>query len=164
MVNVIRPNFGKTVATIHGVNRRYDTLDGLPILNATKSVVLHITDKDIKSSKKRSNNACAAAKACMRQMKVSDVRVHLGRVYVKKAATSKHWVRYLTSPTLRREIVAFDRGGSFEPGEYKLSKIVPSKATGKKVGKDGYKPTGKRKRSRSYILTPNVRATAVQGG
>ena len=53
----------------------------------------------------------------MRQLGASEARVHTGRTYVK---INEEWMRYNTPVSLQKEIVAFDRGGSFEPGEYEL--------------------------------------------
>ncbi len=52
-----------------------------------------------------------------------EVRVHLSRVYVR---TGRKWTRYKAANGLRTEIIAFDRGGSFEAGEYTLKPSPPS--------------------------------------
>jgi hypothetical protein len=100
------------------------TIDGMPIKDSVKSVVLHITRKDIKLGAKKSPERCAAALAAKRDMHADEARVHLGRTYLR---FGKKWVRYLTSGSLKAEIIAFDRGGSFSPGDYLIHKMGPAK-------------------------------------
>lgn len=111
---------GKT----HGMDRTKNILDGLPIVNATKSLKLEITTADIKHSQKKSAGFCAAAVACVRQLKAKEARVHLSRTYIRH---NGKWIRYITPTSLQKEIIAFDRGGSFEPGHYRLMKVPPGK-------------------------------------
>lgn len=106
-------------------------INGKKVVNATKPLVLQITQGDCDNGKTKDPGGCAAARALKRQLHVTKARVHLGRVYVER---SDSWVRYHTPVSLKAEIIAFDRGGSFEPGEYKLSPMQPSKRTGKKQG------------------------------
>lgn len=129
---------------------------GLPVENASKALKLVITKRDCELGDTKDPALCAAARACKRELGATEVRVHIGRVYVK---TKDKWTRYITPKSLRTEIIAFDRGGKFEPGEYILGKIQPSKATGKSQGspqtnrrssKDRYKAP---KRTKSHTVT-----------
>lgn len=92
------------------------TFEGLPVRDATHSVILHVQPRDISGSKSKKPGGCAAARAIKREQG-AEARVHLGRVYVKRG---KHWDRYMTPRNLRDEIIAFDRGGVFEPSEVTL--------------------------------------------
>lgn len=101
------------------------SIDGLPVINAKRPVKLTVTEKDCKGGNPKNPDSCAIARCMMREFHASEVRVHLSRAYVK--TTPDKWVRYITTKPLRTEIVAFDRGGTFAPGEYHLSAITPSK-------------------------------------
>lgn len=105
-------------------------IDDMPIFNARHALTIHVRPGDISRADKKHPDACAVARACRRELHCADVRVHLGRVYVRQNKGS--WQRYLTPRSLRTEIIAFDRGGTFMPGEYVLSAPQPSK---QKVGK-----------------------------
>lgn len=109
-----------------------NTLDGLPVLNAKRGVKLHVIDNDIKRADRKVPEDCVVARTCRRQMHAKEVRVHLGRVYVRQNAGN--WLRYMTPRSLRTEIISYDRGGRFEPGEYHLSAPTP---TARKAGHQG---------------------------
>lgn len=98
-------------------------INGKRVVDATKPISIHITARDTTEGANKDPAACAAARAVKRDApECISARVHIGRVYVE---TPKKWIRYDTPDALRTEIIAFDRGGSFEPGEYKLR--VPEK-------------------------------------
>lgn len=98
---------------------------GKPVLNATKSVTLHISAADVKKGSVKDPGACAAALAAMREVpNCIKARIHLGRAYLQ--LTDGKWRRYKTPESLRGEVIAFDRGGKFEPGEYILRPMSPS--------------------------------------
>lgn len=107
---------------------------GLPIVDATSPLEITITNNDVKKSRKNDPAHCAAALAAQREYH-TDVRVFLSRTYVKK---DKVWVRYMNPERVRREIISFDRGSSFEPGTYRA---IPPTGT-QKLG--NWKPTGKK--------------------
>lgn len=98
-------------------------IDGAVVVDAKKPIVLKITDKDVQLGNNKDPGACAAARCLLRKPDVEQARVHIGRTYLKVAGK---WTRYKTSKALRTEIVAFDRGGSFEPGTYSLSPLSPA--------------------------------------
>ena len=99
-------------------------INGKKVVDATHSVELVITPKHIKRGNTKDPGGCAAALACMEEVPgCSSARVHIGRTYIELA---DKWVRYQTSRALRSEIVAFDRGGNFEPGKYNLSPMSKS--------------------------------------
>ena len=86
---------------------------------------------------------------------MKEARIHLGRVYLRTNETN--WVRYQTPASMREEIIAFDRGGSFEPQEFRLAAVVPSKTKRThQGGKDA--PRSKRtKKRRAPHIVANVR-------
>ena len=93
-------------------------LAGMPVKDATRPIRLEIQPKDITEAKRKNHGHCAAANACLRQLHCSDVRIHIARVYIRRRGG--FWIRYETPKSLRTEIVAFDRGGSFAPGVHIL--------------------------------------------
>lgn len=128
-------------------------IDGKPIIDAKRSVTLHITNADIKKSDPKKPENCAAANCIKRELHADEVRVHLSRIYIR--ANQGNWQRYSTPQALRSEIIAFDRGGSFAPGEYILSPLQLSQRAHrkhKKVKKPGSKPQ-RGNRKKSHIVT-----------
>ncbi len=133
-------------------------INGKKVVNSTKPVVLEVTAIDIKTGDNKNPSQCAAAKACLRQLKVVSARVHVGRTYIE---LPDKWVRYLTPKSLRSEIMAFDRGGNFEPSTHVLGGINPSKATGKKQSHAKFSTPPKKKRKRPYHITTGIRERAA---
>ncbi len=137
------------------------SIDGLPVIDTKHPMTITVTQRDIDKADPKHPESCAAARACVRQAHALEARVHLGRVYVK--TNEDHWVRFITPPTLRSEIIAFDRGGVFEPGKYVLKKPTPSQraSAGRHQGGPApYKPKAERKRAkkrRSPTVVKNVR-------
>lgn len=136
---------------------------GLPVIDATKDIILTITANDIRAGKGSDPASCAAAQACMRQLHASAALVHLGRTYIKMG---KHWLRYTTPGSIRSEVIAFDRRRSFKPGDYLLR---PAKPTGKMQGsktnqtrKNG-KAKGKREKLPRHFIE-GIRASAHEYG
>lgn len=114
-------------------------IDGLPVIDAKQALTLTINDNDINKASVKEPADCAVARACRREFHAKEVRVHLARVYLR---TNKgNWVRYMTPRPLRSEIIAFDRGGRFAPGEFKLlppnhaDKLGAKRKTGPKIAK-----------------------------
>ena len=140
-------------------------LDGFQVVDALKPIMLHITKADAQSGTKDPAN-CAAAKAACRLTGVIEARVYRTRTYIllKDARGKKYWRRYLTPGSVAGEIIAFDRGGTFEPGDYTLP--VASKTT--KLGGDprGSRPASawknKAKRPSPRII-PGIREYGPRG-
>lgn len=98
-------------------------LSGAAVADAEAPLPLKITKADVRQGALKNATSCAAARALC-NAGFTEARVHVARTYVK---TKKgNWLRYSTPPALRAEIIAFDRGGTFEPGEYQLSPLQPS--------------------------------------
>lgn len=103
-----------------------NAINGKPVVNAKKSVTLHISAADTKKGNVKDPGACAAALAAMREVpNCVAARIHIGRAYLLSGTDNK-WRRYKTPESLRGEVIAFDRGGKFEPGEYTLRPMSPS--------------------------------------
>src|SRR6185503_11260134 len=128
---------------------------GLPVIDAKRPIKLSITLDDIKKANTKAPNACAVARACQRQLHVLEARVHLSRIYLR--TNDSNWVRYSTPRCIRSEIIAFDRGGAFQPIDAVLGPLSPSKAvTGKAQGAPKKKTAHsapKRKRQAPHVVT-----------
>lgn len=138
-----------------------NTIEGLPVVNAKKPIKLHVIPKDIAQARKQSPGNCAVAKACLREWKVKEVRVHLSRIYVRH--NEKNWTRYFTPMPMRSEIISFDRGGEFLPAVFTVAPPNPSKRTGKKQGTKTDKNANNRsarKKRKPYTLVKGVRVAA----
>lgn len=135
-------------------------INGLPVVDAKDSITLVVTAKDIENAKKKNQAECAAAVACRRQLKASEARVHLGRTYIR---FNGKYRRYITSSALRDEIVAFDRGGRFQPGEYMLMNMQPSRQYDRKyrLNKKANKAKRYKKHSGERRMVPNVRPVGI---
>ncbi len=130
---------------------RVTSIDDMPVLNAKRAIKITVTPKDVAGADPKHPDSCAFANACKREMHVKEVRVHLGRVYLR--TNDQNWVRYMTPKSLRSEIIAFDRGGKFVSGEFRLSAPEPSKSTGKRQGSNKKRRGTGKKRRVPHVVT-----------
>lgn len=108
-----------------------NSINGKPVVNASRKVKLHISPADVRAGRSKNAKGCAAAIAAVREIpNCVAARVHLGRVYLLQ---NNKWLRFKTPDSLRNEIIAFDRGGRFEPGEYELKPMSPADMKPKQV-------------------------------
>jgi len=143
------------------MSKKIIEMDGLPVLDAKKSLRLEVLREDIRVATKKAPNSCAVAKACARAMGVKAVKVHVSRLYLNM--DDKSWTRYVVSGAMRSEIIAYDRGGKFMPGMYNLMAPPKCKRLGVKQKKRDRSivPEVKNpaKKLRAYSHVTNVRAT-----
>lgn len=143
------------------INRYRDQIDGIPVKDALRSVTLEISRKDISGADRKNPESCVAAAACHAHLgKVRDVRVHLSRIFILREKT-EFWERYETPRALRAEIIAFDRGGRFEPGTFELRPPVSYRKKGgaRKSSGDRGKAASKRAKALRH-MTVGVREQA----
>ena len=131
------------------------------VKDASRDLVLKITKRDIETSKRKSNDSCAAAHALCRQEHFKEARVYKTTTYVKKADGT--WMRFLTPKDLYMEIMIFDRGGKMEHGAFKLTAPKGTMRLGHHA-----KPTGSRLRKAGKLpntphIVTNVRDNAPKG-
>jgi hypothetical protein len=103
--------------------------NGKPVRDAKKPLILEVTTDDIEHSNPLDKAGCAAAVAVMRQEGVSNAYIHLSKAYIERG---DYYERYEIPGSLRSEIIAYDRKGSFEPDEFKLRAPPPSSRLGSK--------------------------------
>lgn len=131
-------------------------IDGLPVRDLTKPLRLVISEEDCRRGNSKTPSSCAAALAACRLPKITEARIHIGRVFLNVA--NKYWLRGKTPGALRTEIVSFDRGGKFEPGEYIVRPLCPSE-TANKHAKD-YKPVKRGGPKRRMKILKSIRGNA----
>lgn len=137
-------------------------LEGLPVVDAERGLELHVQKRDVNRMQRKNPARCALA-ACAERIYKSEARVYMSRAYVK-SADGTHWLRYTVPASAQREITAFDRGASFEPGSYRLGAPSPTARLGQYSSKShGTKPpAGKAPRPIHFSI--NVRARSPLGG
>ncbi len=138
-------------------------IEGKTVQDAKKPMHITITREDVRAGAKKDASDCAAAQALMRQEHCQAARVHASRTYIKKGGK---WTRYATPPALRSEVVAFDRGGKFEPGEYQLVPVSESQKRGMRSLRQSLAPKyqGPPKQKRKNHITTGVRQRFNVGG
>jgi hypothetical protein len=124
---------------------------GVQVQDAKAPLTVEVTREDIKGASTKKPEACAVARAIVRETGAEAARVHLSRTYVKRNGS---WRRYYTPNDVRSEVVAFDRGGKFEPGAYALMPMPPS---ARLAAKAAYRKRGPQRTKRTPRATPNVR-------
>ncbi len=91
------------------------------IVDATESIQVEVTKKDLRSASKKDPKDCALARACKREKNADGAIIGISTSYIIKGNTA---TRYMTSTSIAREIVSFDRHGDFYPGKaYTLSSV-----------------------------------------
>lgn len=98
-------------------------IKGLRVVDTKGKRRLIISHSDIRGASIKDPENCAAAVALRREPGVQEARVYLSRTYLKEG---DKYIRYLTPRSLRDEVVAFDRGGKFEPGAHVLLPVQAS--------------------------------------
>lgn len=129
------------------------TIEGLPVVDARRPLTITIKHQDVTKYGVKDPTCCAVARACKRKLH-AEARVVLSKVYIKKGG---RWLRYQIPPSIRSEIIAFDRGGTFEAGTYTISPVPPSAKLGLRRSTGPKKSRGKKRKS--YHTVVNVRAT-----
>ena len=144
------------------LKRKKPMFEGFPVVDAKTAIELVITYHDTVGGQKDPWK-CAAAKCLLRMPGVIEARVFRTRVYVlKRNANGKFWTRYNPGHGLRHELVAFDKGGKFEPGSYDIGPPAPSCRLGieRPSNKRGRHDQNKTKRAKPHVMK-NVRQRAM---
>jgi hypothetical protein len=131
-----------------------------PVKDATKDIILTVTEADIKGAKRRDNAACAAANALCRQEHYKQAKVFKTKTYVQMKDGT--WLRFITPKSLYIELMVFDRGGKMEATEFRIAAPTGAMKLGyhvKPKGKGGQ--TGRTPQTMHTI--DNVRENAPKG-
>ena len=125
------------------------------VKDAVESLPVSVTKGDVATSKRRKHSECAMAVACKRSEHADGMIVATAIAYVIKNTTA---TRFLVPHSVAREIISFDRGAGFEPGEYKL--VAPPKSQRLENIGGGHGPHRKRGTGKKPLIhrTTDVRA------
>lgn len=135
-------------------------IDGRPVANASMPIRLSVTEADIKNGAPKNPYACAIALAAVRQVKgATAAKVHLSCVYIM---IKGEWRRYRTPEYATREIVAFDRGGRFIPGDYDLLPVPTAELVRRVASIRGTPKTSRPRKPRPRHYTEDVRDPAYK--
>ena len=105
------------------------------MVDATEAVMVTVRPRDCGRAATPGDPAgCAMARAFARQHDADGVVVGLSRSYV---VTGDTVVRFITPPSVAREITSFDRNADFEPGNYHLSPVGKASKYGARRNKGG---------------------------
>jgi len=130
---------------------RVKEINGLPVVDAKKNITLVISPEQVQRANVKKPDSCAIAQSCLALKGVKEARIHLSRAYIR---TNDHnWQRFVVPAAARSEIVAFDRGGKFSPGEYTLSAPPPSYKLGADARRGRKTGPKKTKRKKYHVIT-----------
>lgn len=113
---------------------------GLKKLDAKAPLRLEVTAHDVKTSSKKDPTCCAFANATKRQYKVKAAYFFRSTAWLEYA--DGRLVRYLLPVSMQKEIVAFDRNKTMEPGVYEVKPPARS-ATMAAIKRRGAKRPGR---------------------
>jgi hypothetical protein len=91
--------------------------------DARREITIEVTKRDASTAQARDHAQCAMAVACKRAMDLDGVIIAIKTAYLVKGTKA---LRYMVPESVQREIVSFDRGAAFAPGEYRLRPPEPS--------------------------------------
>lgn len=136
------------------MTRRIQTLEGLPVYDAAEPLWIEVIKEDVKANRRRDPERCALAAACTRTLHV-EAKAYLSRLYVKQPDGSC-WLRYQLTESIRSEVAAFDRGGGFSSGTYRIPPLPPSK-TGPRASDIGKKQKNRGNTGKQRITHRDVK-------
>lgn len=94
--------------------------------------------KDVKEATVKTIATCALAKAICREWEADHALIGLSFSYVIRGNTA---MRFRTPDSVQREIVSFDRGSGFLPGNYHLGPVPKGNRLGEKRTKSSPRKT-----------------------
>jgi hypothetical protein len=93
------------------------------VKDSTQNVRIEVSARDVSNSTKKDKQGCAMAVACKRKMHLDGVIIARNKAYLIKG---KKAIRFDVPQSVQKEVVSFDRGAAFEPGDYHLTRISPA--------------------------------------
>jgi hypothetical protein len=118
-------------------------------------VLVEVTSRDVAWAARKNHNHCALARACEKMVGVDGAIISRVCAYLIAGSTA---IRYHLSTAAAREIMAFDRGAGFAPGEYLLKAVPKSNRFGVRSPKAG-RPSKAPKERRRWHLTKGLRSS-----
>jgi len=144
-----------TEGVLRIVNRHFPNVT--KVRDATSPLMIEVTPTDMKTSKRKDMEQCAMAVACKRAYKADGAIIARSVAYLIKGDLA---VRFRVPISVMREITSFDRGGTFDPGEYLLAVPQTSKTLAGKIAGNPLKKGGNKGNHgiRKMHLTQGIRA------
>jgi len=136
-------------------------INGKPTVYATQPITLHVKQYDVDRGDPNDPGGCAAARCIKRELRARAAFVHKGRVYIFPIDNDVCLV-YQTPKGLWGELIAYDRGGRFMPGEFRIPPVSPSNRPGMRSKRKADSRTGphhRNKTKRPRHVTAHVRHT-----
>ena len=96
----------------------------IDLRDAKKNMYITVTKKDCAAARRKQHSDCAMAVAAKRAMNLDGVVMAINVAYLVK---NNRAFRLMVPESVQREIISFDRGGGFTPGEYRLSRPTKTK-------------------------------------
>jgi hypothetical protein len=137
--------------TLRMVQRHFENVT--TVTDAKEDVIVTVLPKDVSWAAHKNHSHCALARACTRSGCDAAIISRSTAILINRGRAA----RYMLSSAAAREIVAFDRGAGFSPGEYLLKAPPKTQRLGKRAGSPPRgKITGERRR---YVLTEGLRSS-----
>lgn len=134
-------------------------INGKEVVSSATGLWFTVESRDIRNGQPNDPCGCAAARALLRATGAQEVRVYRNKTYVIPEGGRPR--RYDTPADLRIETIAFDRGGEFYPGKYRLAAGTVKAAPSAKP-KSGSSPRTSRATHVTRHTIPNVRPSASE--
>lgn len=133
---------------------KYAEKHGLKVRDSSRHMVITVLPEDLRGARRKNPECCAFARACKRQQKVDAVHFLKTSAWIEKDGVL---TRFILPESMKREIIAFDRGGKFAPGEYQLRR--PNRS--RKLGTKPKKRRGGGKETKKGYKAPHTHRTAM---
>src|SRR3990167_6395415 len=121
---------------------------GLKKVDARSPLRIEVTKREISTASKKDPSCCAFANATKRQHDIKAAYFFMSTAWVERGDGTL--VRYRLPPSMQKEIVAFDRNKTMEPGDYQLV------AFGKTSRMSAFKKRPSAKKRRAADRTPKT--------
>lgn len=126
------------------------------VVDATEDLPFTVTPKQAKDGKPLSHVDCPAARALSQMPKIDGAIISKRSGYTVSGTTA---VRYRVPESLTREETAKDRGGSFQPGDYKLKAPGKGERLEDRYTGKTHNPSKRRRPSFTPHITENMRTS-----
>jgi len=124
------------------------------VTDAHGPIEIEVTPADARKGRRKSHQTCAMAVACRRKFNLDGVLLSHSVAYLVKGPRA---TRYVVPPSVQREIVSFDRGVEFKPGDYWLNPPGGQQRLGSRTAVPAGKRSARRV-ARTRHSVPGVRA------
>lgn len=99
------------------------------VVDAVRPRIIEVEQADLRRAEVQNHKSCAMAVACKRKLNLDGVIMARSTAYLIRGRKA---TRYSVPESITREIISFDRGAAFAPGQYRL--IPPLRKMGEQAG------------------------------